>query len=462
MLEYENQRENRCRVSADTANQTIISRNSSDHDTVPVFIPGGRIVSGYSDDHNTVPVNTGWSRRIKDIDCSNNVVPINVWKVRELKKRQNTAAITTTAAAAKAESRRDCQEGFNKKMTLAAVLDETASRLNHVEIMLKECARLLKFRDKSEHMYQRKKDMAQEIDNLAVPVVQCAVALLRNIARSTAPVAKSTCAAFFKWCEARQSRAVQKKIARRLKRPDSHGIPNHILEAELTNKYLHSSTKRRDIRSTNWLDSLHRRPAGSVDDAAECHATVIPAPANGSIYTKPEAVRILAGTKKNTKERSSMMKKMIRSGWAPTHIRTLQRLMKIHEEGGLVLDDSWSGNGHQGGGRKRALENDDIDRLVSRQRLGEKLGTDSIKNAIVEARENLVRRSGSEPLVVNRSVGRTTIAKYTNTIAWHAGAAPSSTVVDEATGNVVDTAGIFGRDDDAQIKLQKLLDHQFV
>ncbi len=173
-------------------------------------------------------------------------------------------------------------------------------------------------------------------------------------------------------------------------------------------------------------------PKTSSADDVEEEDVSIPVPANTDtmIYTKPEAVRILAETKKKTTQRRVMMDKMIRLGWAPTSPRALQRLLKIHEEGGLVLDDGWSGNGHQGGGRRRALTSNDIDKLVGRWRRGEAHGMDSIKNAIVEAKADLIKRSGGVPLNVSASVGRTTNANYATTIANHAGVS----IVNKATG----------------------------
>ena len=67
------------------------------------------------------------------------------------------------------------------------------------------------------------------------------------------------------------------------------------------------------------------------------------------------------------------------------------------------------------------MTKDDIDNLVGPWRRGEAHGVDSIGNAIIQVKENLIRRSGGMPVNIYNPVGRTRVANYANIISSHAG-----------------------------------------
>ena len=58
-----------------------------------------------------------------------------------------------------------------------------------------------------------------------------------------------------------------------------------------------------------------------------------------------------------------MIKQMISNGWVPTAICTLQRLLKNHENGKLVLDTPWVG---PIGGRPCHMNSSDINALIGK------------------------------------------------------------------------------------------------
>ncbi|EJK60438.1 hypothetical protein THAOC_19212 [Thalassiosira oceanica] len=89
-------------------------------------------------------------------------------------------------------------------------------------------------------------------------------------------------------------------------------------------------------------------------------------------YTKPEAVNWLTEhTAKKTTRRARAIDLMIKLGYAPASVRTLQRLLKSKEQGDLVLDDGW---GDSASGRKRKMTESDLDEVVSTLTAGETTG----------------------------------------------------------------------------------------
>ena len=70
------------------------------------------------------------------------------------------------------------------------------------------------------------------------------------------------------------------------------------------------------------------------------------------------------------------MKRMVELGWAPGSIDTLQRLVKVHERGGLVLNTPWGG---PAGGRPRLLNKENVNSLVEKMHRDEAHGEDSVK-----------------------------------------------------------------------------------
>ena len=305
-------------------------------------------------------------------------------------------------------------------------LNDTSSRLKDANAILLQCMSMLK--DGEVSMNQRKQ-MASNVNNLIIPLIDGAAELIKKAAIEVAP--RAGCHEYHKMCEGDRKRAAEEKVARGYKRN------GRTVEMELIAEFL--KRRKPNARKSSSLEPSNNTPRnkkprtakvtppkgaeGEVDDVH------IPVPANGHEYTKPEAVRILSETEFNSKERSAMMKKMTGNRWAPTSISTLQRLMAKHKKGELILDDGWSGNGNNGGGRKRAFTNGDIDNLVSQWKRGEAHGEDSVAHAITEARNDLIIRSGGVPLNDN-AVSSVCVANVTTRIANHAGVS----LVDKATG----------------------------
>ena len=161
----------------------------------------------------------------------------------------------------------------------------------------------------------------------------------------------------------------------------------------------------------------------ATSDGKESFEFQIPSPKNKCMmmYTKPEAIEIIQRPKFNSKERRTVMKEMINQKWAPTSIPTLSCLMKMAELGELVIDNSWSGNGHNGGGCKRMFGKEDVDELVGQWKRGEAHGQDSVKDAIMRVQAEVVARSGGVPINIGKEPSESTISRVTCAIANHHG-----------------------------------------
>ena len=102
-----------------------------------------------------------------------------------------------------------------------------------------------------------------------------------------------------------------------------------------------------------------------------------PVPVNGTQYTKLEALAHLTKTRKNSKERADLMRAMVNSSYAPTIPRFLQKLLKKHEDGELIINNAWSGVG-----RKRLMPDSAICDFVDNMKLGQAHGERDIQSAI--------------------------------------------------------------------------------
>jgi hypothetical protein len=81
--------------------------------------------------------------------------------------------------------------------------------------------------------------------------------------------------------------------------------------------------------------SRHYRRKSSTD-------IILPLPANGHEYRKPEVAMILSAYTKRTKEMASAMNKMIDLKYVPCGIHTLRRLLASARNGEQpVLDTDW-------------------------------------------------------------------------------------------------------------------------
>ena len=233
----------------------------------------------------------------------------------------------------------------------------TASRLKDASTILESCVSLLK-NDVAASMHKRRL-MATTIRKLIIPLNERAATLIKNAARDSAPIAG--CSDYHKKCEARRKKVTMKELAKKKK--------GGSIEVELILEYL-KVTATPDVRRKSSPTAKPITPRAvkrciakvTPDKATDIDDVTIPLPADRASmeYTKPEAVEILSSqTNKFSDKRMKMMMKMTTIGWAPTSVRTLQRLLTTHERGCLIINDAWSGSG-----RKPAMTYADMDNLV--------------------------------------------------------------------------------------------------
>lgn len=113
--------------------------------------------------------------------------------------------------------------------------------------------------------------------------------------------------------------------------------------------------KKRKITTTTETKSTSKK----VKDAE----LLLPPPTKGSQYTKPEAVQVAQSYPRDSNARGNAMQAMINMGYVPSSKRTIQRLVKLAEEGKPVPNTPWGGSN---GGAPPILGNEDIDAIVKR------------------------------------------------------------------------------------------------
>lgn len=120
----------------------------------------------------------------------------------------------------------------------------------------------------------------------------------------------------------------------------------------------------------------------------------LPPPANGSQYTKREAVDLVLKTAKASVQRRWCMEAMIYKGYVPATVKTIYRVVHKEERGEPLLDTDWGGNG-----RPALLTNGEVDAIVSEMKGGgcEIFSRADIEKILIAAvREKHIRQGGSE------------------------------------------------------------------
>ena len=183
------------------------------------------------------------------------------------------------------------------------------------------------------------------------------------------------------------------------------------VEIQRITEHLRSSTPAESVELPRNKRKCGSAPLEISNDKQEEPDVYLPEAENKStiVHTRPEAVKILrATTTRGTNKRGLMMRVMIKKGWAPTSHNALGRLLKKSEMGELILNIPWSGRGHNGGGRRPYMDEKDLDELVGEWKRGEAHGIASVNDAIAQATNRRVERSGGVPIRSQHSVSKGT------------------------------------------------------
>ena len=110
------------------------------------------------------------------------------------------------------------------------------------------------------------------------------------------------------------------------------------------------------------------------------------------------------------------MQKMIRIGYTPTTMRTLQRYCDQVDQGIVLTDDEWKGVGC-----KRIMTDAAIVDCVETWRLSEEHGNKNINQHMKDYQAKLIKKSGGVPIALKDKFARSTINNYTCQFASVAG-----------------------------------------
>ena len=292
----------------------------------------------------------------------------------------------------------------DRALTTTRKLYEIASRLEDSLLVLQDCSDLLNDREASPN---RRKEMGKIMRGIVVPLISETVDSVRTAAMSSAPMGGMP--------EVHRKLEVQRKIDAK----DTHvkSFKKTSIEAVRIKMFLESRNNQKEKEEMSPCKKRVRRPVVSpTRDLVSAEADIcVPLPKVAGVYSKREAIEILSTTtKKKSMRRSSTMEKMISSGYAPTTVRYLQKLLKKREDGEIIVDDEW-----QSKGRKRLLPTSAVNSFVDGMKLGESNGARNIEHAIQKYQVNQIKESGFVPLVLNKKYSVQTIRNYTCEAANH-------------------------------------------
>ena len=137
----------------------------------------------------------------------------------------------------------------------------------------------------------------------------------------------------------------------------------------------------------------------------------IPPPVRGPYYTKPEAVSVARSYPSNSINRGAALKAMIEKGYVPASKRTVQRLIKLAEEGKPVPNTQWISSN---GGAPPILNNDDIDAIVKRiiEKNARVYGKEDIVEMLVHASKAKMKQKGEDPNLAKAAFSTGVVHNY--------------------------------------------------
>ena len=180
----------------------------------------------------------------------------------------------------------------DRRLLATNELYNTASRLYDANNLLQVCVSVLM--DDGADTKQRKQ-MANNLKKLIVPLNEGAIVLLRNAAKDVAPM--PGCDAHHKKCEVERIKVAKTEIKKPSKKARKVSIQMELIADFLKGMKPKSRKSPSDISSVPRVKRA-RMPAitpPNVNDDDEAEDVAIPLPANTTtmVYTKPEAVEIL-------------------------------------------------------------------------------------------------------------------------------------------------------------------------
>jgi hypothetical protein len=146
-------------------------------------------------------------------------------------------------------------------------------------------------------------------------------------------------------------------------------------------------------------------PTSSAKKAKKAKQIRLPAPINGTEYTKAEVISIIVSSEY---KKSDVIRQMIRDQLIPCDQCTVYRLIQKHNAGIVILDQEWNS-----GGRPRVFTTKMLEQVNENHLQGEhgrSYSKDEVKTFLLQHRKKLIEESGHISLNAEDDIKRTTLS----------------------------------------------------
>ena len=257
-------------------------------------------------------------------------------------------SIISCGSTGKSTSNRPVKTKTDAKFEAAQHLLLTASRLSSAANVLEGYFKEINSDQSSRLLISRTQKMKRYI----VPMIVSAANSIAEISKELAPIPSVT--------------YVHKRMEVKRKNDSINESSNSLLspDLQLVCDYLaHEDRKKRGDTHEITPPKKKLRVSSRHDRRLPSDDVILPLPANGHEYRKPEAAKILSAYEKGTIKMASAMNKMIELKYVPCGIHTLRRLLvRFTNLERPVLDTDWIS---PGGGRPPIASLDEVKTMAA-------------------------------------------------------------------------------------------------
>jgi len=262
---------------------------------------------------------------------------------------EHLQSIVSSRSSTKSTSNCSIQTKTDAKFDATTHLLLTASRLLSAANVLDEYVKVISSDESSRSLINKK---SQHMKRYIVPMITYAANSVMEISKSLAPI-PSVNYVHRRMEAKRKSEVVDVSSNSRIS-PDLQLVCDYVA---------HEDRKKKGDTHEITPPKKKLRVASHHDRRKSFDDIILPLPANGHEYRKPEVAMILSAYTKGTKEMAFAMNKMIDFKYVPCGIHTLCRLLASATNGKQpVLDTDWIATG---GGRPPIASLDEIKTIAS-------------------------------------------------------------------------------------------------
>ena len=256
---------------------------------------------------------------------------------------EHLQSIISRGSAGESTFNRPLKTKTDAKFEAAQHLLLTASRLSSAANVLEEYIKEIYSDPPSRLLISRTQQMKRYI----VPMISHAANSIAEISKHLAPIPSVNYV--HRRLEVKRKNDVVDESSNSRLSPDLQLVCDYVA---------HEDRKKRGDTHEITPPKKKLRVSSRHDRRLSSDDVILPLPANGHEYRKPEVAKILSAYKKGTKKMSSTMNKMIELKYVPCGIHTLRRLLVSATECEKpVLDTDWIS---PGGGRPPIATLDEI------------------------------------------------------------------------------------------------------